>query len=243
MATANFRPISAWLCDPEATYSEGLKLLKSHNPGHAFLPLLRTGEDAYTWPRLTSALKELLEASSHHEAMAMQPTRPAAEIGARLVLMQYDLPPDLQRIDQQWRRRYKEASRLHEALRRGTSDRSRASYAEQILDAFDEIRPAWEQLDHYREHGKLPEPPSPEASKGFDWATARLEDVQLVELAQRLINLGSYIVKHRQRSRKAKTADTALKHTAKAEAYTAERQHLFQLLEDADRTLATHHHA
>lgn len=238
--------IRAWLADDAAAYADGVALLRESGTAPGLARLLARGEDARRWAQLQEALRAAVTA-----APAVAPSGAAREIVTRSTpsAMTQAMPAEIAAIDAAWRRRYKAAADRFRDLKRATSDRTRAAYAAEILDAFDEIRPAWAAVDHWREHGTLPPAaagpgPSAEGQAPAPAGPPAVIADGLAAVVQRLINLPTYCVKHRQRAKRAAEkgqAAQAAEHLARVRAYEDERRALFQYLEDADRTLAAHH--
>jgi len=146
--------------DKGGTHAQGLALLKENIPNSPWLRILAT-EDRINAGKLH---KLLLAAQQQHvteptAAVTSQQEATASSWRSRVSLrytperLALALPPELQTLDAAWRRRYKAAVSAHYELTRSRSDKRRKVLAFEILNHFDYIREAWEQVDYFREHG------------------------------------------------------------------------------------------
>ena len=89
-------------------------------------------------------------------------------------------------LDKQWKELYKVASAMQQRLPQEKNQHKRMEMAFEILDSFDAIKPIWEKIDYYKEHGHFPIAiPIQE----------KIEEVLTdpVKILKRIKNLSSYI--------------------------------------------------
>lgn len=236
--------IHAWLADDAAAYADGVALLREAGTAPGLARMLARGEDPRRWARLQQALRAALSGAPSAEGQApTRPPEPATASRATPAALAQAMPPEIRAVDAAWRQHYKRAADVFRDLKRATSDRTRAAYAAEILCRMDQVREGWRVVDHWRETGRAPEPePSAEGRPDPEQAARAVAAQGLRAVVQRLINLPTYQTKHRQRAKRAAAkgdAARAADHLALAQAYAAEREALFNLLDDAEQALGS----
>jgi hypothetical protein len=74
----------------------------------------------------------------------------------KLPVLPKEVPKEIEALEKEWRKYYKEASFLHQTLAYMPTDEERRLAALTILDNMDKAQEIWDKLDFYKEHGYLP---------------------------------------------------------------------------------------
>jgi len=110
--------------------------------------VLEKGENSYTREKLRSELAKLLDDPKTIEAPRLHKAQPTAE--------PRQLSPQAAQVDEAWREQYKEASYYHQRLESEEDPEERREMCLKILELFEGVHQAWDDLREYDATGEIP---------------------------------------------------------------------------------------
>lgn len=147
--------IRKWLVNRD--YQEGVALYIEHGENDFLKSLFQKQQNSFTENKLREELTKLIknESADHTPDLPAVADKPKPQANQFLITkLQHELKQIYRSIDN---------NRFQ--LSRATNNRTRKEYAFQILFLHRKKMAIYEQLDHYHEHGTLPEAPKERACK------------------------------------------------------------------------------
>jgi hypothetical protein len=151
--------LEAWFSSKD--YSTGVMLYSKYGKYKRVLFLLQKGETELNRGKLLDCLNRLRgtvqeEIKARTEAIKGVPL-PYTSATAQINVAVNADDPVILALDKKWKPLYGEMAMLHSRLLAVDSKDARYSLAVRISDLHAEIVTYWEQIAHYRKHGKLPD--------------------------------------------------------------------------------------
>lgn len=184
--------LKSWLNSPR-DYASGVKLYQKYGSSDLLKRIFAKGPNRYNEERLEDELIAIFEDHEEEDPRIPDPPSPPKPDPKKKGIYPSDdynsLPDQIQKKIQRVKYLYKVNGSLVSQLDVITDDHDRAIMANTVLDQDDEIRTLLEQIDHFKAHGKIPDP-SPKVP---------LPDTE-VELDRNILRIRKQISYHKNRN-------------------------------------------
>ena len=202
-------------------YEEGILLLEKLGGHSALVRLLRKGKTSFAYSKMCALLDvssftepnpasiQDKSSSGHHLTQSNARTQP------KLV------PHEVEALNSKRKDLFAEAATLHTELRLLEDPEQCHSHASRILEIQEELAALWKKINHFEEHGSLPEVNEIEVAK-----------IPPIELYKSLANARSNISKTKKKLEAAEEPDLRLKLKARLDTHLATAIAITQQIEE-----------
>ncbi|MEH0156436.1 hypothetical protein V6R21_19970 [Limibacter armeniacum] len=206
-------------------YERAYQIFREHSTSH-FLKELLQNETSFNTKKLQQELQKLSEKAE----VAKQVEKSTKEFSKSKFP---NAPEEVRQLEQQKNELFAIVSANKMRLDLVPEGEQLNEAITELMGIWEKIYACWDQLDHYREHGKLPDPARQPERIEID-----TEKIDRAQLQKRLSNVRTYISRTNKKLEKAETdSDRQKELEEKLQQHITERDALEKALADAKDSL------